>query len=238
MTHSVSLFTKCRSILFAIVFALLTIVLGTLALLAGLVSKRLAYGVTRFWANCVMGSLRISCGLRYQVTGLEHIPNTPCVFLTQHQATWETIAQICFLPKHTWVLKKELLIIPFFGWVLSRCLMPIAIDRKQRKQAMQQVLEQGAKRIQQGYSVMIFPEGTRRAVGDVGRCAKSGPILALNQGCPVVRIRHNAGKFWLKQRWWRLPGTIEVHIAPPLETHNATLEYLQHETLNWFRQQN
>ena len=70
-------------------------------------------------------------------------------------------------------MKKEILIIPFFGWAISR-LKPISINRKLKVKSLKKVIEVGGARIQEGYAVLVFPEGTRKkpedGIGKFGNC--------------------------------------------------------------------
>ena len=68
-------------------------------------------------------------------------------------------------PPHAQVLKRELFWIPFFGWGLAS-LNPIAIDRSAGAKAMRQVLKQGKERIDAGWWILLFPEGTRGKPGE------------------------------------------------------------------------
>src|SRR5690606_3651221 len=61
---------------------------------------------------------RLVCGMRFRCEGQEHIPDTPCVVVSNHESAWETFfLGWLFRPQAT-VLKKELLNIPLFGWGL------------------------------------------------------------------------------------------------------------------------
>lgn len=118
-----------------------------------------AWLITRFnWFVLVW--LRITCGIRTEVEGLEKLPKgQQMVILSNHQSEWETIyLQLVAQPMST-VLKRELLKIPFFGWGL-KALNPIAVDRGKPAAAMKQVLKQGKARLEEGMSVLVFPEGT------------------------------------------------------------------------------
>ena len=86
------------------------------------------------WAHAVMWWLKVTCNLRYEVTGREHIPATPSVILSKHQSAWETIALQSIFPPQVWVLKRELLMIPFFGWGLW-AVGSIPIDRSSGREA-------------------------------------------------------------------------------------------------------
>src|SRR5690606_21174036 len=61
---------------------------------------------------------RMICGLKYQVSGLEKLPDEPCVVLANHQSFWDNVFMQLIIPEHSWIIKRELLNIPFFGWGL------------------------------------------------------------------------------------------------------------------------
>ena len=64
--------------------------------------------------------------------------------------------------------------------------------------------------------MLIFPEGTRIPVGQMGKFSRGGASLAVNAGLPVLPIAHNAGMFWPKVGWGKKPGTIDVVIGQAL----------------------
>ncbi len=80
------------------------------------------------WAVLNLWLVEKMCGVKYQVEGLDNIPDEPCVIMCKHQSAWETLVLQAVFPPQVWVLKRELLWIPFFGWGLA-VLNPIAIDR-------------------------------------------------------------------------------------------------------------
>ncbi|HKJ75604.1 MAG TPA: lysophospholipid acyltransferase family protein [Gammaproteobacteria bacterium] len=172
------------------------------------------FRVLSTWARFNLWWLRVTCGVHWQVEGLDNLPRAGgAVVLAKHQSTWETLGLQRILPPHTWVLKRELLRIPLFGWGLA-VLRAIAIDRKAGRRALQQVVEQGNERLEAGIWVVVFPEGTRTAPGSRQEYNVGGAMLATKTGFPVVPIAHNAGEFWPKQGWRKRPGTITVVIGP------------------------
>ncbi|HED39056.1 MAG TPA: 1-acyl-sn-glycerol-3-phosphate acyltransferase, partial [Chromatiales bacterium] len=128
------------------------------------------YGFLSQWARLNLWWLRVTCGVRYQIEGRENIPERNAIVMSKHQSTWETLALQVIFPPQVWVMKRELLKVPFFGWGLAM-LEPIAIDRKARGRARQQLIEQGTERLKKGRWVVIFPEGTRIPPGEKGRYA-------------------------------------------------------------------
>lgn len=169
--------------------------------------------VIQTWCRCATWLAKVVVGIRYEVSGLENIPQQPCVILAKHQSTWETFFLSAFFEPLSQVVKRELLYVPFFGWAMAM-LRPIAIDRSNPKAALKQLAKQGAERIEQGAWVLIFPEGTRIPPGQIGKFSRGGAALAVNAGLPVLPIAHNAGEFWPKQGWAKFPGTVQVVIGP------------------------
>lgn len=206
-----------RSLLFAIGLTALTIVFGALSPFTFPLPFRYRYRIIGQWARATLWWLKHTCGLDYEVLGKENIPARNGVILCKHQSAWETLALQCIFPEQAWLLKKELLWIPFFGWGLA-LLKPIAINRKEGRKAIRQLLEQGIERLQDGLWVVIFPEGTRVAPGKKGHYHIGGALLAERSGFPVVPVAHNAGEFWPRNSFLKYPGTIRLVIGPVLDS--------------------
>ncbi len=220
------------SVLFTGYLFLSAAVYGIVALLFGFVSRQQSYSVAVAWAGSVLYLLKILCRLDYVVEGAEHLDRDNCVVLQKHSSSWETIAQFRIFPLQTWVLKRELLWAPILGWVI-RGYRPIAIDRKAGRAAVEQVVAQGQARLEQGYWVMIFPEGTRVAAGQVRRFGLSGALLAIAAGRAIIPVAHNAGEFWPRRAWLKRPGTIRVIIGAPIETMGRDPRDLTNEVQQW-----
>jgi len=229
----VSTLVRCiGSVLFTGYLFLSAAVYGIVALLFGFVSRQQSYSVAVAWAGSVLYLLKILCRLDYVVEGAEHLDRDNCVVLQKHSSSWETIAQFRIFPLQTWVLKRELLWAPILGWVI-RGYRPIAIDRKAGRAAVEQVVAQGQARLEQGYWVMIFPEGTRVAAGQVRRFGLSGALLAIAAGRAIIPVAHNAGEFWPRRAWLKRPGTIRVIIGAPIETMGRDPRDLTNEVQQW-----
>lgn len=206
-----------RSLLFATGQALLSVPFSVAALLALVLPYRMRYALVSRWTHWNLWWLEKICGLNHIVIGTENIPARPTIIFCKHESAWETLAlQIYFSPQ-VWVIKRELLWIPFFGWGLAT-LRPIAIDRKSRRAALDQILTQGRDRLNDGCWVVIFPEGTRVAPGERRRYRPGGAALTEKTGYPVLPVAHNAGDYWPRNSFVKRPGTIELVIGPPIES--------------------
>jgi 1-acyl-sn-glycerol-3-phosphate acyltransferase len=98
---------------------------------------------------------------------------------------------------------------------------------------VQQVLEQGRKRLAEGLWVMIFPEGTRMPIGVTRRYGMSGALLAAAEGLPIVPVAHNAGYFWPRRGWLKRAGTVRLVIGPPIETRGAEPRTVNEHAQRW-----
>lgn len=186
-----------------------------------------------YWARFIIWWLKICCGITYRVTGAENIPSTPTIIAANHQSAWETIALQRIFPAQSYILKRELLWIPFFGWGLAAN-EPIAIDRSKTKQAMKLLIKQGKQRISDGRSVVIFPEGTRQAVGQFGRFKAGGAVMACALDAAIVPVAHNAGVFWSKAKpFSKKPGVIEVVIGEAIQPADLTPTQLTEQVQQW-----
>jgi len=175
-------------------------------------------------------------GITYEVQGRENIPREPCIILSKHQSAWETLAYNGVFPPHVYVLKRELFWIPFLGWGLA-LYSPIGIDRSNPKAAMQRVIDQGRERFRQGFFIMMFPEGTRVAVGSKKPYRSGGAILAKQLGVRVLPVAHNAGLFWPRNSFLKFPGKVTVRIGAPIESADKSPEQLMRQVEEWVETQ-
>ncbi len=221
-----------RSILFLLLQILLTIPFGLVALFLLPLPRLPRYHIITLWGRAAIFLARWVLGIRHRVVGLEHLPQTPAVVLAKHQSAWETIAFQQIFPPLSFVLKKNLLHIPFFGWGLA-LFSPIAIDRNAGREALKQIEAQGRERLQQGFWVLVFPEGTRVAPGEVGNYQVGGAWIAVKAGVPVVPVAHNAGRCWPKNAFIKHPGEITVVIGPAIPTAGRKATEVLAETQAW-----
>lgn len=169
------------------------------------------------WAKVMHFFTVVLLGIRVRVHGRENIPQQACVIVSNHQSAWETYYMQHLFQPQSQVCKASLLKIPLFGWTFGM-MKPIAIDRQNKRQAMEQVIELGSQRIQEGNSVLIFPEGTRTLPGKSLPFRRGGAVLAKQAGCVLVPVTHNSGSFWLNDRFAKRAGVIDIYIHAPIET--------------------
>ena len=149
------------------------------------------YYVAAPWARMI---LRV-CGVKVVVKGRQNVDtDMPHIYMANHQSYFDIFTLLAYLPvDFKFILKQELMKIPLFGHAMKRAGY-IAINREDPRKAVRSINE-AAKRIKNGTSVLIFPEGTRSVDGRLQSFKKGGFHLALKSGCdllPVtIRNSHN-----------------------------------------------
>lgn len=213
-----------RSFLFYVGYVALTVWFTLTAFLFLLfASYRVKYFYLNRWNYSVVWWLKFTCGVKYEVEGLENLDyqRMPYVFLAKHQSQWETFFLPTVISPLAPILKKELLEIPGFGLGL-KMVNPIAIDRSNPKEALKIISKEGRDRLYRKISVLIFPEGTRKDYGSVGKYARGGASLAIGAKVPVILIAHNAGKYWPAHQFIKHPGTVKIAFSEVIETEGKT----------------
>jgi len=229
--------TLLRSLVFSAGYTVLTLITSTLVFTTiWFLPARMRFFYYGTWCRAVIGWAAIVCGVRYRIIGRENIPDYPVVVLSNHQSTWETFFLYQAFEPAVPILKKELLKIPFFGWAL-RLQKPIAIDRSKPREATKSMLSQGSKRLLNGMSVIVFPEGTRSPAGMLGRFSRGGAQLATATSTPVVPVIHNAGNCWPSGQWHKRPGEITVVIGKPVISEGKSAHQLLDEFNDWVDEQ-
>jgi 1-acyl-sn-glycerol-3-phosphate acyltransferase len=221
-----------RSAVFLLVQLITTPVFAIIALLTFPLAPQTRYYIISRWSILSLYLSRVILGIRYRVLGRENTPSRPSVILSKHQSAWETLAFQAIFPPQVWVLKKSLLWIPFLGWGLAM-MSPIAINRSRTREAMKHTLELGRRRLDAGFWVVIFPEGTRVRPGERGKYRSGGAALAVDTGAPVVPVAHNAGRLWPKNSLVKHPGTVTVSIGPAIETRGRDPGAVIREVEDW-----
>lgn len=225
-----------RSLLFYIGQIISTILIAPIGIIAfPLDFKKRYYLITR-WAVFNLWWLKICCNVTYEIKGKDNIPGKPCIVMSKHQSAFETLAlQQIFIPQ-VWILKKELLQIPIYGWGLAS-MQPIAIDRDSTIKSFRQIADQGCERLQKGYWVIIFPEGTRVTPNKKKKYLPGGGMLAEKSGAQVIPVAHNAGRLWSRNSMIKKPGLITIKIGPVIESENKSAKEITDEVENWIEKE-
>ena len=163
-------------------------------------------------------------GARIKVTGTENIPECPVVFVSNHQSNVDIAVFLAEIEKNKgFVAKVEMLKVPSMrDWMKE--LNCVFMDRDDIKQSARTILE-AIEIVKNGYSMVIFPEGTRSKGVRLGEFKAGSMKLATKSRAPIVPITINGSYKLMEANKNRIvPADITLTIHPPIETANMTKE--------------
>jgi len=182
---------------------------------------RLWWPLGRMWGRTIYwGALS-----RRRAAGFEVLEwDQPAILMANHESYLDVPAIIASSPVPLrFVARKEVFKTPIMGqamWVTGQ----IAIDRSNREQAIAS-LSAAAKRIASGRTVLVFPEGTRSANGELGPFKKGGFMLALESGAPIIPVGLSGTRDLVPRgSWMYQPSRVGVVMGDPIETRDMTLD--------------
>lgn len=198
-------------------FIILTVVFSVLALLMAFIdsSGNRSHRMASLWASLIL----FFSGVRVKSVNLDVLtPGEPYIFAANHQSAFDILVLLGKLKvQFRWLAKESLFNIPVFGWAMRKTGY-IPINRSNPKQAYQSLL-QAAKKVNEGTSILIFPEGTRQETDHLGDFKKGGFILALKSQKPIVPVGIIGSAKVLPKNSYRItPGTIKIILGRPIPT--------------------
>ena len=215
-----------RSLLFATVFYGLTLVMALLYLPFIILPRQSFSVLARFWVRLMLLCVRVILGIRYELQGTENIPDGAAIFASKHQSAWDVLVYNLIVPDCAYVLKRELMRIPLWGWYVWRIGM-VAIDRSAGAKALKQMVTDATALLDQGRSIVIFPQGTRTAPGDSQPYLPGAAAIYRGAGYPVVPVALNSGTFWPRRTFVKKPGLITIEFLPPIQPGLDRCEFLK-----------
>jgi 1-acyl-sn-glycerol-3-phosphate acyltransferase len=167
-------------------------------------------------------------GIRYRVAGGEHIQHhRAAVYCVNHTSNIEPPVLFAALrdlmPRFRILYKAELRALPILVRAFDLAGF-VPIDRRNRDQSMQ-AIDHAAEGLRDGYSFLIFPEGTRSRTGELLPFKKGGFIMAIKGGAPIVPAAILGARDAMRRGSPIVrPVVMDVRFAPPIETAGLTLD--------------
>ena len=159
---------------------------------------------------------------KFSVTGsAPSDPRRPYMVVANHES-FVDILLISHLPfEMKWLSKSDFFKYPLVGWMM-RMAGDIRLDRGDRKSALK-VLHEMEDRLAKHVSVMVFPEGTRSALGELGEFKDGAFKVAIKAGVPVLPLAVLGTRDALIKHDWRFGEShAEVRILDPIPTDGLT----------------
>ena len=171
--------------------------------------------IAKYWGRTSIWLMRIICNTKVEYRGLEKIKQGPLLVAPKHQSAWETFALLQFFDEPLYILKRELRWIPLFGWYLVKSNM-IGVKRGAGGRTLQEMARRAREEVSRGRQLIIFPEGTRRAVGAPPNYKFGVSQIYVDCGVTCIPVALNSGLFWPRRTFLRYPGTLVVEFLDPI----------------------
>jgi 1-acyl-sn-glycerol-3-phosphate acyltransferase len=206
-----------RLLTLRIAFAVVTGVLGTLAILVAPLSRRASVRVAHLWGRICMRLV----GVSVVVEGLDHIAaGERYVIMANHESALDIPVLLTALPpaiELRFLAKESLFSIPFLGWAM-RASGFIAVNREDRSTAAATVARTLAE-VRRGGSPLVFPEQTWTLDGRLLPFARGGFLVALKTGIPILPVGLEGPRLVLPpDKGIVRPGPVTVRIGAPIQT--------------------
>ncbi len=163
-----------------------TVVFGTLALLTSWVPPR--GRLFLFWARAWSRSLLVLCGIPFRVERSHAGASArQAVFMSNHESLVDIpLLFVGIAGDVRFLAKRSLFFVPFLGWSMWLAGF-VPVDRRRTEKAAEVFLTL-ERRVKAGLSILVFPEGTRSRSGALQPFRKSGFLLAIRAGLPIVPV--------------------------------------------------
>ena len=204
-----------RNIAFAIAFYANCVFWFVLAIIGYVLPQRFFVRFCWGWARTSMWLFTTLIGARIEIRGREHIPATGALIGAKHQSAFETFALLPCLDRPAFIYKRELNWVPLFGWHLMR-LGCIAVDRGGSADVLRRLVDRAKVALAAGSQIIIFPEGTRTAVGAAPDYKIGVAQLYRTLGVPCVPVALNSGLAWPRRRFLKQPYTVVMEFLEPI----------------------
>lgn len=213
-------------------------------------AKQGKYGDEEWWRSSLGAMLTLeTVGVQIEITGIKVLETVagPCVFIANHMSTLETICLPGLVQPYkdcTFIVKRGIVEYPVFKHImLSRD--PIVVDRKNPREDLKVVLDEGTAALARGRSVIVFPQTTRTVTFDPEQFNTIGIKLAKRAGVPVVPIAVQTDAWGIGAKVKELgridpSKTVRMTFGAPLEIqgrgaeeHKQVVEFIQQQLQIW-----
>jgi 1-acyl-sn-glycerol-3-phosphate acyltransferase len=208
--------TFLRSALFNLYFFAVTFLITLLiATPVRFLAPERVLDVAMLWARVMLWGVRVICGVRLLVSGLQQLGSGAALIASRHQSAFDTFVWLTLVPRCCYVLKRELLRIPLFGPLMPLAGM-IAVDRAGGAGAIRGLVRQGERAMHEARQMVIFPEGTRAGPDAMLPLQPGVAALARWTGLPVIPVVTDSGRCWGRRAFQKRAGTIHIRVLEPL----------------------
>lgn len=214
-------------LVFFLLFPIWSILFSLVGSPLALFSKDFALFWMKIWARSSLWLLYFFAKIDVRYIG--SIPPSGSIIASEHQSVLEILALVSIIKDPIFILKKNLMWIPFLNIFLIRLNM-IPVDRSRVNIRW---FEKAKNALAAGKTLIIFPEGTRVAYGQI-KPYKSGVFkLAEKLQMKIIPVAIDCGKFWPRRNFVKYPGTTTIVFGEPIEPDRDLLRVTYRKLLEF-----
>lgn len=212
-----------RSIIFAALIYIMMAIMAVVFFPIALLSPAGASFACHSWCRWTMWVASWLLGLNTEVRGTP--PTGAVLVAAKHQSFLDIIMIFHAVPRARFIMKRILLFSPILGQYSWR-LGCIPVHRGKKGAAISQMVADVSKAMTTPGQLVIYPQGTRVAPGDVRPYKVGTAVLYEKMELPCVPVAVNTGLYWPKRGVLRRPGTAIVEFLEPIEPGLPKEEFL------------
>ena len=192
------------------------LVIGLVCLPSLLLPRAYCLACFRLYIRVARWGLRYICGAETEIRGADFISGQPTIVAAKHQSMWDTLFLHLIFDDLRIIMKRELRFYPIFGWYAWK-LRQIPIDRGGTIRTLKLMTKEAQNVVQDGASVLIFPEGTRVKPGAAPAYHRAG-LSSLYQALdlPITPVATNSGQCWPAKGIRRYTGKVVFEVLPEI----------------------
>lgn len=202
------------------VFSLFVLATFPLVALVDLKRRRFLTGVMRTWCRLLIWGCPLWSA---RVEGQENAaPGQTYIICSTHQSYGDIFVMGVVPVPFVFMSKAEIFKIPLVGWGMY--LVGCVSVKRGNKQSARAVMGASARKLRDGVSLCIFPEGTRSADGNLGPFKEGAFRLAVQTGCPILPVAIEGSRFILPKGRFSFYQRARVRVAllPPISAEGLT----------------
>ena len=161
-------------------------------------------------------------GVKVTAIGQENIPDGAVVFISNHQSNFDTPVLIEAGAIAGFISKKEVFKVPMLGYWMKQ-IHCVSVDRDNIRDAVK-MIQNGVKNLKQGYSMLIFPAGTRAKDGVIKEFKNGSFKLATKAKVPIVPVTVDGTNMAYEYDGKLRKANVTVTFHKPISTENLSRE--------------
>ena len=203
-----------RSMIFQVWMYGLMLLLGVLFAPLAIWSREGAYYAISIYLRLVFWGLRVFCGLTAETRG--EIPMGDVLIAAKHQSFLDVLILVRDLPAAKFVMKRSLVWAPILGFYALR-IGASPVTRGKGAASVEEMLDEAEKRKDLHGQLVIYPQGTRLALGEAAPYKRGAWHLYQSYGLPCIPAAVNTGVFWPAKGIARYPGHAIIELSTPIQ---------------------